>query len=377
MTAPDRPVPARRLAMVLWSGNVGGAEVFSANLADRMRRDGTEVTIVFIGETAPMDERLSAAGIPYRGLGFTRGRDVLSHPRSFASQIRDVGRDGALLIERGFMGVALRLGGYSGPLVSVEHGPLLFERQSLPAWRLLVRRTSRWVGAQAVDAEVAVSDFMLAEMRRRSHARLSRRIYNGIDPEKLRPADDAPVRTGTELVVGFAGRLIPGKGVDNLIAAVADASEDHRLKLLIAGDGPERSRVVELAEEQGLGSSCEFLGTIDDLSAFWGRCDIAVVPSAFWIESFSMVTLEAMSCGMPVVAVDAGAIPELVEDGATGTLVPAGDVPALARALRAYASQPALRREHGVQARRRAAGSFHIERSARAYLELFDELSAG
>jgi glycosyltransferase involved in cell wall biosynthesis len=361
--------------MVLWNGNVGGAEVFSANLADRMRRDGTEVTIVFIGETAPMDERLSAAAIPYRGLAFARGRDVLRHPRSFASQIRDVGRDGALLIERGFMGVALRLGGYRGPLVSVEHGPLLFERQSLPAWRLLVRRTSRWVGARAIDAEVAVSDFMLERMREHAHANRIERIQNGIDPEQFRPSPSH--RSGEEdvLTVGFVGRLIAGKGVDRLIQAVASAADQIAVRLLIAGDGPLRPSLESLAREAGADDEIEFLGLVEDIADFWGRVDVATVPSDALVESFSMVTLEAMACGKAVIATRIGAIPELVDDGRTGTLVVPGDMPALARAMIDYAENSGLRRAHGEAGRTRAIEHFPIEHCARQYLALFDEIS--
>ena len=108
--------------------------------------------------------------------------------------------------------------------------------------------------------------------------------------------------------------------------------------------------------------------------AFWQGCDIAAIPSQAQ-ESFSMVTLEAMSCGKAIVASRAGAIPELVLDGQTGTLVAPGDAAALAHALVRYAEQPRLRGAHGLAARARAVERFHIEDCARAYLELFDELA--
>ncbi len=106
-----------------------------------------------------------------------------------------------------------------------------------------VDRISRALGAWADDAEVAVSDLVLDRMRRQSHTRRLRRIYNGIDPDAFAPrlsAELSPSAGG--LVVGFVGRLAPGKGLDILIPAVAKASEQVGISLLVAGDGPERDR---------------------------------------------------------------------------------------------------------------------------------------
>ncbi len=174
---------ARKLALVLWNGDVGGAEVLTASLAEHMRRLGATVTIVFIGSPRPLSERLLLADIQYRSLNLERGRDVLRHPRMYAQEIARSGPDGALLVERGFQGATLRAGGYGGPIVAVEHGPLLFEKHPGSGPNRVLRRIGRIAGAWTVDAEVAVSDFMLERMRHYAHARRSMRIYNGVDPD--------------------------------------------------------------------------------------------------------------------------------------------------------------------------------------------------
>ncbi len=286
-----------------------------------------------------------------------------------------VGADGALLLDCGIMGGALRAGGYRAPIVAVEHGELLGLAQRSVLRRLLWR-IGRPSGAWADDAEVAVSDYMLDRMRRHSHARRIQRIYNGVDPDTYRPLDDAGGSPAADVVVGFAGRLISGKGADHLIRAVARAREQTSIRLLIAGDGPERPRLQALARALELGAGVEFLGIVDDAAAFWRSCDIAAVPSDAFIESFSMTTLEAMACGAAIVASRNGAIPELMVDGVTGTLVAPGDVAALAQALVAYAEQPELRDLHGAAARARAIDRFQMEDCARAYLDLFGELAA-
>ncbi len=368
---------APKLGLVLWNGKLGGAETLSAALAERMRGLGADVTTVFVGQPGPVAERLAAAGAPYLSLDLGRGRNVLRHPRRYAAEVARVSPGGALLIERGFMGAALRAGGYRGPIVAVEHGALL----TLPALSRgarLLAQLNYLSGAWADDAEVAVSDFMLQRMRGQPHARRTLRIHNGVDPQTYRPADGPGARVADAtagLVVGFAGRLIAGKGADHLICAVAMAGGRRPHKLLIAGDGPERPRLQALAQELRVGANVEFLGAINDLPAFWQRCDVATMPSDTFTESFSMVTLEAMSAAKPVVASRNGGVGELVLDGVTGTLVEPADVDALAGALLAYAEQPALRLAHGTAARERAIECFHIDACAQAYLGLFRELA--
>jgi glycosyltransferase involved in cell wall biosynthesis len=371
------PEPGRkpRLALVLWNGNVGGAETFSVSLAARMRQFGADLTVVFVERPLSMSERLSTARIPHRSLGLERGREVLRHPRRYAAEVTRSGPDGALLVERGFMGAALRIGGYRQPIIAVEHGALL-ELPALSKPQRLLELTNYLSGAWADNAEVTVSDFMLNHTRQHPHTPCLRRIYNGIDPDRYAPDADPKRDRGADIVVGFAGRLIPGKGADHLIRALALVNREISAKLLIAGDGPERMRLSSLARALGIESKVDFVGIVDDLPSFWQGCDVAATPSDTFTESFSMVTLEAMTCGKPVVASRNGAIPELMVDGVTGTLVECGNVNALARALIDYSAQPATRRAHGSAARTRAIECFHIDACARAYLDLFSELSA-
>jgi len=99
----------------------------------------------------------------------------------------------------------------------------------------------------------------------------------------------------------------------------------------------------------------------------------AVVPSTF-VESFGMAALEAAACGIPVIATRSGALPEVVSDGVTGTLVDPGDVTALGDAIVAYATEPHLRAQHGAAGHEWARERFNIAQCARAYLDLFAEL---
>ena len=149
------------------------------------------------------------------------------------------------------------------------------------------------------------------------------------------------------------------------------------MKLVIAGDGPERSRLESLAQALDVDADADFLGVVDDAPAFWRSCDIAGRPFRHLCRVLSMTTLEAMACGAAVVASRNGAIPELMLDGVTGTLVEPGDVHSLTEALVTYAQRPELRSAHGAAARARAIERFRLEDCARAHLDLFRELAAG
>jgi glycosyltransferase involved in cell wall biosynthesis len=336
-----------------------------------MRRLGVEVEVVLLTSGGPLTERLAAADVPFRILGFKRGRDVLFHPRRYAVAIKAGGTDGVVLPECGFVGAALRLGGYRGAIVAVEHGIAL--QRGASRKRALVAYLNKFAGAWADDVEVGVSDFTLDTMRAGPHARHICRIHNGIDPARFALA--AASKSGSaaaRFVVGFAGRLIPGKGAEDAICALAQARSQVPLKLLIAGGGAQRPRLEAMAQRLGVGEDVEFLGLLSDVRDLWRQCDLALQLSSTFIESFGMVALEAMACGRPVIGTVNGAIPEVIADGVTGTLIGPGDVSQLVRVLVEYAEHPELCIERGDAGRRRASEAFHIDQCAEAYIRCFE-----
>jgi len=131
----------------------------------------------------------------------------------------------------------------------------------------------------------------------------------------------------------FSGQLVARKGVDVLLAAFARAAErDPGVRLLVAGDGPDRGRLQ--AQAHALRGGVEFLGFVgwDDLPGVYARADALVIPSRH--DGWALVVNEAFGAGLPVIASDAvGAAIELVRPGETGEIVPAGEVEPLAEAL--------------------------------------------
>lgn len=371
ITADDFSPKAKglELALVLWSGALGGAENLSAMLAREWRESEIEASVVFVTDGVSLAERLERDGVPHLSVGLSRGRAGLVHPRRLARIVSAAGRDGALLADSGYLAAALRAGGYRGRIVGVEHGKLLASHTLSPA-RRLINHIEESVGARFRAVDVGVSDFMVDEIRRHPHARRVCRIHNGVDNRLFTPAGNGDTPRSGSMLIGSAARLIPGKGIDLLIRAVAQL-RDVKVRVEIAGDGPHRQSFVRLAEHLDVDDVVSFRGPIQMMPEFWRRCDLAVVPSDSFVESFSMTTLEAMACGVPVVATRNGGIPEVLADGEGGRIVPPGDPAALAAAIRAYVTDPEMRRRHAVAARERASRCFGIEATAAQYLRLF------
>lgn len=146
-------------------------------------------------------------------------------------------------------------------------------------------------------------------------------------------ARDAGHRDSGDVVVGYAGRLDPAKGVHVLLEALA---LDAGLTLRVAGDGPDRGRLDAVADDLGVAARVEHLGALDpaELPAFLRSLDVLCVPSLTtptWVEQFGRVALEAMACGTPVVVSDSGALPAVVGDAAL--VVPEGDAAGFAKAV--------------------------------------------
>ena len=360
-----------RLGFLLWGGSFGGAQTMTASLVRELRRRGHDASLLFVTDPHPLARKLGEEDIPYRMLGYERGSRVLLHPRALARVASELGPDGMVSPSPGYLPAALRLGGYRGPLVAVNHGRLL-QLPALPAAARVLRKADRASGFWAPDQEVAVSDYLLERLRReRLHARRLVRIYNGIDHERYGSNGAESPRSDSFRIV-WAGRMIPGKGVDDLLRAMAHLAKEGDARLVLAGDGPERASLADLASSLGLTDRVEFAGWVRDMPAFWRAADIAVVPSHNFVESFGMVALEAMACARPAIVSRNGGLPEVVDEGKTGELFEPGDVNGLAIAIRAYASDETKRREHGRQAKDRAARLFGIDRTAASYLELFE-----
>ena len=196
-------------------------------------------------------------------------------------------------------------------------------------------------------------------------------IYNGTDASAI-STETARLPTG----LLFAGALIPEKGVAVALAALRFLRESGvAATLTIAGDGPDRPRLIERSRALDLVGNVEFLGLRDDVPALMQRYPIVVVPSV-WDEAFGLVIIEAMAAGCVVVASRIGGIPEIITHEVDGLLVPAGDAEALAGAVERLLREPALMSRLALQAVATVRKRFLLTGIVRQYFEVYEALGA-
>jgi glycosyltransferase involved in cell wall biosynthesis len=225
------------------------------------------------------------------------------------------------------------------------------------------RAEARVRGTRGADAVVATS---------KAVARWASRPCLVVHPG-VQPPGSVGKRSGTELIIGSAGRLSPMKGMLHLVRAAARLREQlPEARIEIAGEGPERLLLESEIRRLRLEGHVQLLGWLPDLYPVLATWSIYVQPSV--IEPFGMTAVEAMHAGLPVVATRGAGLEEIVLDGDTGILVEAGNPEAIAAAVLRLARDPALRSAMGESGRRRAQEEFSPQRMAAAISRIYNEL---
>lgn len=249
------------------------------------------------------------------------------------------------------------------------------------SWKVRLNEMLDRISLVAMDRVVCVSEGQAAKVRRAGVPdRRIQVIRNAIHVDRFdRPVPDGRRRL-TDLfprtpsrVVGAAGRLSPEKGFFDLVEAAARLRRvDASTGFVIFGEGPLHDDLVRRAAAEGLSGSfvvSPFRADLDDLIP---HLDVLAMSS--YTEGLPNVALEASAASVPIVATDVGGIPEVVEHGVTGYLVPAGDPATLASRLAELLENPSLRASMGIEGRRRVERLFSFRSQASAYLDLFEEI---
>lgn len=198
-------------------------------------------------------------------------------------------------------------------------------------------------------------------------------VYNGIDTEMFNSRDGVGKEKGRIIVV--ANSADRKKGIVYLLRAVQLLREEMDVKLTIVDKGlPDNKYTPALVSRYGLDGSVTFTGrlSVEELVRHYSRAEVAAVPSLY--EGFGLPAAEAMSCGVPVVSTNAGALPEVVEDGRGGILVQPRDSRALAAAIRRLLTDEELRTEMGREGRRMVKERFDWAEAAKRTVEVYQEV---
>lgn len=203
-------------------------------------------------------------------------------------------------------------------------------------------------------------------------------IDNGVDTERFRPGSAGEAwNTPGSFVIGTVGRLQDVKDQATLIEAFARLramlpEQRERLRLVLVGDGPLRGQLAQRIADAGLQDCALLAGPRSDVAPPMRSFSLFALSSI--AEGTPVTMLEAMASGLPVVSTAVGGIPDLVQDGVSGTLVPPGDPQRLAEALATYVLDAERTRQHGAAGRVRIEQQYSVSAMLAHYLDLYDGL---
>jgi len=231
---------------------------------------------------------------------------------------------------------------------------------------IVSRRMARVVTVSQSSAEDTARAFKLRKDRVRV-------VYNGIDTSIFRRLDGVEREPNSLVVVGKVEDNT--KGIPYLLEAVKLLKGDLDVKVYVVGkQEASEGYGTNMAQQLGISDRVIFTGYVgtDELVRLYSSAEIGVTASIY--EGFGLPAAEAMSCGTPVIATRAGALPEIVGDDAAGILVPPADPPALAAAIKRLLADKPLRQKMGQAARKRVEDCFSWQAAARKTVEVYREL---
>jgi len=260
--------------------------------------------------------------------------------------------------------------------LDLAHAPTWQRRMALRRWYGFVRMQKRVVWR--LPRVITVSSSSARDLCDQMGAQASRVavVPVGVDPAHFRPLPGGERVPGRIMTTASAD--VPLKGLLPLIEAVAKVRTERPAELVVVGQPREGSAIPAAIERLGLEGAVRLEGAVDDrrMIELYAQAEVAVVPSLY--EGFSLPAIEAMACGVPLVATTGGALPEVVgHDGDTALLVPPGDPGALAVAIGRLLDDAHLRRRVSAAGRARVLDRYTWSATARATEEEYRRVLAG
>lgn len=371
---------ATRILYVITKANWGGAQRYVYDLATAARAASHEVAVV-VGGTGPLTEKLAAVGIRTIPLTLQQHRtfvgDLLTF-NSLFSLIRIFRAEHPDVVHVN----SAKAGGLGALAARIARVPFIiftahgweFNAPRLWLSKMGIKFFS-WVTILLSYKTICVSNAVRRDVAwMPGVGRKLVTVYNGVACEPLIPREEArrvlSPRTTASYWIGMLSELHPTKRVDDAILAFAPIAARHPdTALLIISEGKERARLECLTANLHLEKSVVLLGFIKDAPQYFSAFDIFVHSSQS--EALALAVLEAGCAALPTIATSVGGIPEIIEDGRSGLLVPVRDPASLARAIETLYDNPEKARSLGDALRVRVERDFTRERMVRETLFLY------
>jgi sugar transferase (PEP-CTERM/EpsH1 system associated) len=372
--------PRPLIAHVVYCFDVGGVENGIVNLVDRMPHHQWRHAIVALHSVAPaFANRVQRKDVQYVELGKPPGHLVWQYPsvtRVF-SRLRP-----AIVHTRNLAALEAAVPAWLARVpvrIHGEHGWDVNDLASGSAKNRWIRRIYRPFISGYVALSRHLESYLTEEVGVRADA--VQRICNGVDAARFRPAVNgrdpivgSPFNDPGFFVAGTVGRLAAVKDQVNLARAFVhlrevDPAAARSMRLVVVGDGSKRDEIQAILHRGGAAEHAWFAGARGDVPDLMRGFDLFVLPSL--AEGISNTILEAMATGLPVVATRVGGNADLIDDGASGTLVPPADPLALAQAMLAKFHAREAARRMGRVAREMAEKKFSLDRMVGDYCDLY------
>ena len=360
-----------------YSLDVGGLETLLVDCINRMPPERYRHAVVCLTRYTDFAKRITQPGVELYALGKPPGLGLGTHLKFWKLMRR---LRPAILHTYNLSALEYN---FSGALAGIpvrihaEHGRDASDPHGLnPKHNFLRRRL-----APFIDCFIPVSEDLRRWLGEKVGIPAEQTLFirNGVDTERFAAAaaGQASPWGPDDIVIGTVARIQDVKNHRGLVDAFAHLRElepslRERLRLSIVGDGPLMGAVREQVASLGLQDVVWLPGARADVAALLHGFSLFALPSL--AEGTPVSMLEAMACGLPVVASKVGGIPEVVTDGVEGSLVPVQDTEALARTLASYVRDPALRRQRGEAARARVEAAFSMRAMLAEYGKLYDRL---
>ena len=376
-----------RVLHLLSELNIGGAEVLLLQIIQSLGKTEYEHYVYHFRMDGPIRQKLEALGIPvYEG----KKRDSIKRPVKFItslishlSDLLTFIRKKDIQIIHAHLGPANQLAVVISKLSSVPafltvHSPMAFvDRRSNWDLRLYCQKAVNQFAYRAADRVMVVSQEVKEEVQKRFGIKDTKLVFlkNGIvwdddTSESVDLQEEFPP-SANELKLIAVGRLVPLKNFDMLIRAVKEDVDQglDDLLLLIAGEGEERMRLEELIRDLGIESYVKLLGLRHDVMGLMQTCDLFVMPSRY--EGLSLAMIEAMACGLPIIASDVRGLNDYITNEQNGLLFPVGDYKALAERILQLANNRKLRSKLSQGARESFEKEYDMRKNIRSIDKLF------
>ena len=380
----SHPDPRPLIAHVVYRFDVGGLENGVVNLINRLPADRYRHAVVAMTEITDFRQRVERDDVQFIALHKPPGQGLWQTERWRAALLA---LGPAIVHTRNIGALEVQLAAWLAAVpgrVHGEHGWDLADPDGSNWKHRLTRRAYRPVVQRWIALSSHIENYLLQAVGVRT-SRLTR-ICNGVDTQRFRPvAGDRASIPGSPFndtglcLVGTVGRLQTVKDQVNLVRAMAhaigaSAEARARLRLAIIGDGPQRADVEAAIGAAGLREHVWLAGARDDVACVLRGLDVFALPSL--AEGISNTILESMASGLPIIATRVGGNPDLIDDGATGRLVPPSDPRALGDALLALFADPGAARRLGRAARVECERRFSLDRMVADYAAIYDQLLA-